>query len=139
VPFSQTIRPLVIAPAAALAVLGCYMVLIKNIGPYLLIMLLITAPFVYAAEVVFVVPLLWLLPALRRPSFVVGAVWGAAATLGFVSVLAIAAWHSRQPAWIAAPYRGFVPWTLRQWEDVGLTCLPGVASGLLFAHLTRKN
>ena len=130
-PFRDTIRPLVIAPAAALTVLGAYMVLVKHVGPYLFIMLLIAAPFAYAAEILFVMPLLWLWPAMRRPSFAVGAVWGALAAWGFLLMLETTA---RFP-----PRFSTLPSTWRQRQDFGLFCLPGVASGLLFAYLTRKD
>jgi hypothetical protein len=55
------------------------MVVVKHVGPYLFIMLLIAAPFAYAAEILFVMPPLWLWPTSRRPSFAMGAVWGALA------------------------------------------------------------
>jgi len=114
-PFRETIQPLLIAPVAALVVLGGYMVLVKHVGPYLFIMLLIAAPFVYAAEILFVMPLLWLWPASRRPSFAVGAMAS------------------------FPPRLSTLPSTWRQRQDFGLFCLPGVASGLLFAYLTRKD
>jgi hypothetical protein len=130
-PFRDMIRPLVIAPLAALTVLGGYMVLVKHVGPYLLIMLLIAAPFVYAAEILFVMPLLWLWPVLHRPSFAVGAAWGALAAWGFLLVLETTASFP--------PRFATLPSTWRQWQDFGLLCLPGVASGLLFSYLTRRN
>jgi hypothetical protein len=130
-PFRDTIRPLVIAPAAALTVLGCSMVLVQSVGPYLFIMLLIAAPFVYAAEILFVMPLLWLWPASRRPSFAVGALWGALAAWGFLLMLETMASFP--------PRLSTLPSTWRQWQDFGSFCLPGVASGLLFAYLTRKD
>jgi hypothetical protein len=130
-PFRETIQPLLIAPVAALVVLGGYMVLVKHVGPYLFIMLLIAAPFVYAAEILFVMPLLWLWPASRRPSFAVGALWGALAAWGFLLVLETMASFP--------PRLSTLPSTWRQRQDFGLFCLPGVASGLLFAYLTRKD
>jgi len=130
-PFRDTIRPLAIAPVAALTVLGGYMVLVQHVGPYLFIMLLIAAPFVYAAEILFVMPLLWLWPALRRPSFTVAAAWGALAAWGFILALQTTAFFP--------PRFSTLPSTWRQWQDFGLFCPPGVASGLLFAYLTRKD
>jgi hypothetical protein len=137
IPFSQTIRPLVIAPAAALAVLGCYIVLLQHVGSYLFIVLLITAPFVYAVEVVFVVPILWFWPASRRPGFAIGAMWGAAAAWGFALLLQAGAWY--QPGGAFPPQFRVVPSTWREWQGLADLTMPGIASGVLFAYLSRKN
>src|SRR6476660_634881 len=137
VPFSRTTRPLVIAPAGALFVTGCFMVAQKNVGPYLPIVLLLVVPFVYLVELVFVVPILWLWPRSRRPSVAIGAVWGAAAAWGFVLLLAVGAWYDPGEAF---PQRfRVVPSTWAGWQDLGLLLLPGIASGVLFAYLSRKN
>jgi hypothetical protein len=137
VPFSRTIRPLVISPAAALAVLGGYLILLKEVGPEFLMVLLICTPFVYAVEVLFVVPILWLWPASRRPSFAFGAIWGAAAAWGFWLLFTTAAWY--EPGGVAFPpqYHA-VPATWPEWRGLALLMIPGIASGVLFAYLSLK-
>src|SRR5215510_7243221 len=122
-PFRDTIRPLVIAPAAALTVLGGYMVFVKHVGPYLFVMLLIAAPFVYAAEILFVMPLLWLWPASRRPSFAVGALWGALAAWGFLLTLETMASFP--------PRLSTLPSTWRQWQELRLVLPAGCGFGTL--------
>lgn len=129
-PFRQTIRPLVIAPVGAVAVIGVFVVLEQSVGLYLPIVLLLTAPFVYAAETIFVLPLIVLWPKSRRPNVAIGAMWGAAVAWVFVLVLQTAGWV---PARVVA-----LPSTWREWQEVGRLCLPGVASGVLFAYLSRK-
>jgi hypothetical protein len=129
-PFRQTIRPLVMAPAGALAVIGILTILEQNVGPYLPIALLLTAPFVYAAETIFVLPLIVLWPKSRRPNLAIGAIWGASVAWAFVLVLQAVGWV---PARVVA-----LPSTWREWQEVGRLCLPGIASGVLFAYLSRK-
>jgi hypothetical protein len=124
-PLRQTLRPLALAPAGALFVTGCFMVAQQNVGLYLPLVLLLVAPFVYVVELVFVVPILWLWPASRRPTFTIGAAWGAAAALGFGLALQAGMWS--------------VPATWRDWQRLAVLVMPGIASGVLFAYLSRRN
>jgi hypothetical protein len=138
VPLRNLLRPLVIAPAGACAVIGCFLIVEKNVGPYLPIVLLILAPFVYAAELVFVIPILLLWPASRRPSYTVGAAWGAAAAWGFAILLQAGAWYD--PGGVAFPPRfRIVPSTWREWQGLTGLMMPGAAFGVLFAYFSRKN
>jgi hypothetical protein len=136
VPFRQTLRPLVIAPAGALAVIACFFV--QNAGPSVVIILLVATPIVYGIELVFVVPILWLWPASRRPRLAVGALWGAAASWGFLLLLVAAAWY--EPAPSSQPLLHVTPEvTLRQLRGLAALMAPGIASGVLFSYVSRKH
>src|SRR6202035_3569192 len=74
-PFTETIPPLALAPLAGLGVLACGsfpqtgLANVLNAAVYM-------APFCYRAASLFVLPILAILPPLRRPSYPVAAIWG---------------------------------------------------------------
>jgi hypothetical protein len=77
VAFTDTIGPLALAPLAGVAVLT-YTTLRDAAGnwmiaPYLALRI---APFCYGFTVLLVLPILAIRPALRRPSYLIGAIWG---------------------------------------------------------------
>ena len=153
VPFTKTIRPIVLAPLAGLAVLTFVMLLVAQAsrlpprpalgprpdGPSIIMlaafMALWIAPFCYGAAALFVLPALVIWPRLRRPSYAVAAVSGASAATAAVVLL----------GWIATP-RPNRSATLGQiFQEPGavrtLAVLWGAsgASGLLYAQLIRRS
>ena len=77
--FRDTVRPLLLAPLAGVGFI-VFMELTR-LRTNALIMGLVSAPFCYAAELLFVVPVMWLWPASRRPGFLTAAIWGALTAL----------------------------------------------------------
>ena len=74
--------------------------------------------FCYAATVVFVIPIMGIWASLRRPGYLVAAIWG---TLSACSTAAVLSGVREFPGW--APMRGFG--------------MAGCACGLFYAHLAR--
>jgi hypothetical protein len=129
--FRQTIGPLTIAPLAAVAMLTW--VTLRQAGsnwliiaPYLALRI---APLCYGAAVLFVLPILAVWPALRRPSYLVASIWGI-----------LSAWAATV---LLAAFLG-VSFRFRQvlrWESLlGLLAYGaiGAASGLFYASLVRQ-
>jgi hypothetical protein len=116
-PFADTIRPLAIAPLAGLAVLGFDLVLTIGLQPIVAVALLLMIPPIYTTVAVFVLPLLWLVPQLRRPHIVVAALWGGAA------------------AWMSSFVVVADPQDWLRWRTIfGFGCA-GAASGVLYRYL----
>jgi hypothetical protein len=125
VAFSQTIKPLALAPSAGLAVLTS--VTLRHGGPHMLFVAPYLAwriaPFCYGAAVLFVLPILAIWPVIRRPSYLVAAIWG---VFSAWAAVALFAWSSGQSL------RGTV-----HWETLLVFGAAGTASGLLYAVVVR--
>jgi hypothetical protein len=132
VAFSQTLKPLVIGTLAAAAIVtGLTMGNIARgefprafmIAPFLALRI---APFCCGAAVLFVVPILAIWPALRRPPYPVAAIWGVLAACAALILLASV---SGQPIVV-------------EWWVALLAFLPfgaaGAVSGLLYAYVVRR-
>jgi hypothetical protein len=81
------------------------------------------APFCYGAAALFVLPILVVWPVMRRPSYVVAAIWGVLSAWAAGAVLIVGGHES-----------------LRQivhWETLLLFGAAGTASGLLYAVVVR--
>ena len=75
VTLGQSIRSLIVAPLAGLAILSApYITRAGGAFPFLLLYL---APFAYGAAVVFVLPIVVAWPRSRGPSYPIAVVWGA--------------------------------------------------------------
>jgi hypothetical protein len=125
--FSQTIKPLALAPIAGLVILTGFT--LRNSGmhgltlaPFLALRI---APFCYGAAVLFVVPILAIWPAMRMPTYSVAAIWGIFS--GGAAILLLM-WVLRQSARI-------------NWETVWAMVPFSAAravSGLFYAYLMRR-
>ena len=133
VSFVQSLRALALAALASIGVISLFA---RSAGPVaILYMALWTAPFVLGAVAAFVVPILAVWPASRRPSYLVAAVWGD-----------LAAWCAI--AWLSCysppdSHRGLSIWKVIA-SEVGFRPLlfPGLlgaAAGLLYAWLVRRS
>ena len=120
--FRAAIMPLLIAPAGALAVVACLLVVGNDdLGFYgsvtLLAYLLLVC---YLAELVLVVPGLAFWPRLRRPSLLNAAAYG---------VLV---------GWALPLLRFFVDGDLLGWRTFGPATVAGAVSGVICAALLRR-
>jgi hypothetical protein len=123
VAFSQTIKPLALGPLAGVAVLTGLM--LRNSGPHALtlapLLALRIAPFCYGAAALFVVPILAIWPAMRRPTYSVAVIWGVLSALAALALLTRVLGQSIRVNWEALPFGG-----------------AGAASGLLYAYVVRR-
>jgi hypothetical protein len=131
--FSQTLKPLALGTLAGVAVLTG-LLMMENLGrhdfpqafviaPFLALRI---APFCYGGAVLFVVPILAVWPAMRRPTYAVAAIWG---VLAARAALALLTWVSGQ--------RIRVEWWA-ELQAVWPFAAAGAASGLLYAYIVRR-
>ena len=96
-------------------------------------LLLLTAPFAYGTAAAFVLPILAVWPASRRPPYPVAATWGAAAGGGMlvvIGVLGVSLGASQDPLGdllLLNPYA--LVWT---------QLVPGAVSGVVYAWFVRR-
>lgn len=123
--FTRTVRPLLVAPAASVVVQFVFMAIFQRLPPLVLPFAMIvtwTWAFSLAAAILFVVPVLALVPRLRRPPLWVAAVWGAMAAWAFTALLV----------------PGMRVMTTSSWTAWGGFAVAGAASGLFYALLVRR-
>lgn len=119
--FTRTVRPLLVAPAASVVVQFVFMAIFQRLPPLILpfaILVTWTWAFSLAAAAVFVVPVLVLVPRLRRPPVWIAAVWGALAAWACGIGIGVL-FGSSSIAW------------------AGLA-MAGASSGVLYALLVRR-
>ena len=91
------------------------------VAPYLALRI---APFCYASAVLLVLPILAIRPSLRRPSYVIGVIWG---VLSAWTAVVLFAWAIGQGFPKTIPSQG--------WLNFGAA---GAASGLLYTFVVRQ-
>lgn len=124
IPFRQTVGPLVIASWASVLVQIMYAVLFQTIRPLgvgFLIVVLWSWGLSLAAGVLFVIPILALVPRLRKPSLWVAAIWGAVVSWLFSGVVFRRVYVMSSPIAL-----------------IGIGSA-GAAAGLLYAVLVKRN
>ena len=121
--FRDTLRPLVIASAAAAVVQILFVVVAQRMRP-LGLSLVIAGVWVWiltlAAAVIFVMPILAFVPSLRRPSLWLAAIWGALAAGGFAPLLR---------------REGGTGYSFEMWAWITVV---GSAAGLVYATIARR-
>lgn len=121
--FRDTVRPLLIAPAASVGVHVVFATLFQQAGLFgsaFVILMAWVWGLSIAAAVVFVMPVLALIPRLRQPPFWFAAIWGA-----------VVAWVFSGLFLRRVDAGGY---SLRAWAGLGVA---GAAAGLLYAALVR--
>jgi hypothetical protein len=86
--FRQTVRPLLLAPLGAIALVSGRVLVNRTFIPYIWIYWFFTALTCYVVEALFVVPFLLWQPRLRQPAIWVGGAWGILVSWCLVVVLA---------------------------------------------------
>jgi hypothetical protein len=142
----QALRALAIAPLAGLAILVFVMLWdsrhasaypvppkLPAADMFLLVpfIALRIAPFCFGAAAVFVLPGLLMWPRLRKPSYLVGGVWGFCAT--WATIVAVAAILDRESI-----SKVRLPQSLPPIGPSALFGFPGAVSGVLYSWLVRK-
>jgi hypothetical protein len=122
--FQRTIWPLVAAPGGAVIVMAAFDAVSRgSVRPgleFLIVMAFMWA-ISLAAAAMFVLPILALVPRVRRPSLGVAAIWGAGAALAFWALF-----FGQPVVTTASP------------QAVGALAAAGAASGILYAVLVRR-
>jgi hypothetical protein len=122
--FQDTNRPLLLAPLGSMGVHAVLSVLFQGLEPEFLIVLTVVGVWSLVAGLVFVVPVLVLVPRLRQPSLWVAIAWGVAV-----------AWCV---AGLTAPVNsGFQ--VLFDWKIAAQFGAAGAASGTVYAMAARHH
>ena len=128
--FQDTIPALLIAPVGAMMVVTAQLLWSGMANPYIWIYWLFTALVCYAAEALFVVPLLVLWPRLRRPTSLVGAVWGVLVT-----------WCTMAAVSFLPGPQNSLPRTDFHWSTllgIGYFSMCGLLSGLVYSFASVR-
>jgi hypothetical protein len=88
IPLRATIGPLFSAPIASLPMIAILQTFQLR-SPEGLVYGVLAMPFVYAAVLLFVLPILWIVPKSRVPTFGAAALWGALTALVSLAILVI--------------------------------------------------
>ena len=122
-PFRDIVRPLLIAPAASIAVEILFIALFQQeLASGLPFLILVWWVLSLAAASLFVLPMLLMVPRLRRPPMWLATIWGAITAWIFATLFApgIDVMTTVSPT---------------TWGGIGVA---GAASGLLYAFLVRR-
>ena len=124
VPFTRALGALAVAPLAGTAILAAPAL---SAGPAFLFALLFVAPFAYGAAV-FVLPVLVVWPAARRPNYPIAVAWGT-----IVAYAALVILTSREAGGLRAHAS-----VLDAAATIIWTAVPGGLSGMFYAWLVRR-
>lgn len=120
--FSDTILPLILAPAGTAIAFWTFELFGQRFPSRGLLLLIITYwiwILAIAAKILFVLPVMILVPRMRRPRLVWAGIWGAAVARAFMNLV-------------------FAPWS-----RIGISWLPlalwGAAGGMLCSVLARRS